>query len=124
MKKIKQTDLIISIALIVIFLILSFINQDMTFIVGYFVVGGWQVISMIVHAIYGWFTGKGGRRNIYHWVVFCLISIALLGLVANVLLAILAYPMLFAAPFMAVYYTWICFDEVHVKMKRPIEVLK
>ncbi len=124
MKKIKQTDLVISIVLIVIFLILSFINQDMTFIVGYFVVGGWQVISMIVHAICSWFTRKGGRRNIYHWVVFCLVSIALLGLAAPVLLAILAYPMLFAAPFMAIYYTWICFDEVYVKMKRPITLLK
>lgn len=124
MKKIKQTDLAISIALIVVFLVMSLINQDITFIWGYFVVGGWQVISMIVHAICGWFTGKGGRRYIYHCVVFCIILAGLIGLMANVILAILAYPMLFAAPFMAVYYTWICFDEVHVKMQRPITLLK
>ena len=124
MKKIKQADLIISIALITVFFVLSFINQDMTFIIGYFVVGGWQVISMIVHAIYGWYTGKGGRRFIYHCIVLCIILLGLIGLMANIILSILAYPMLFAAPFMAVYYTWICFDEVHVKMQRPITLLK
>ena len=124
MKKIKQIDCLISIALIIVFLILSLINHDLTLMVGYFVVGGWQVISMIVHAINKWFTEKDSRRYVYHWVVFWLILVALAGLAANTILAILAFPMLLAAPLMAIYYTWICYDEVYVKMKRPLSLIK
>ena len=58
MKKFKQADYFISLLLILVFVIISFINQDITWIVGYFVVGGWQVISMIIHAFFGWFTVK------------------------------------------------------------------
>ncbi|MEP7164687.1 MAG: hypothetical protein ABI741_08335 [Ferruginibacter sp.] len=124
MKKVKQADLGISIALIFFFIILSFINEDTTFIIGYFVVGGWQLISMIVHAVKGWFTEKGGRRYIYHWVVLCILLTALLGLAIPEFLVLLAYPMLFAAPFMAIYYSWICYNEVYVKMQRPLTLLK
>ena len=53
MKKFKQTDYVISLLLILTFVVMSFINQDITWIVGYFVVGGWQVISMIIHAFFG-----------------------------------------------------------------------
>jgi hypothetical protein len=124
MKRIKTIDAAISIVLIILFIILGIVNQDETFLIGYFVVGGWQVISMIVHAACGWFNDKGGRRNIYQWIVFCLIAFALLGFAAPVIFALLAYPMLFAAPFMAVYYTWVCCNEVMVKMKRPLALLK
>ena len=56
MKKFKQVDYYINIALILAFSIVSLINMDGTFIIGYLVVGGWQVISMIVHSYHHWFT--------------------------------------------------------------------
>ena len=124
MKKFKQMDCWISILLIIGFTLAGIINQDVTFLVGYFVVGGWQVISMIIHTMNKWFTEKGGRRYIYHWIVLCLILLALAGLAVTEILVLLAYPMLFAAPFMAIYYTLICYDEVYVKMKRPLTFLK
>lgn len=124
MKKFKQTDYFISLLLILVFVIISFINQDMTWIVGYFVVGGWQVISMIIHTVFGWFTAKNSRRYIYQYLVLIIIVLALLGFVIKPILFLLAYPMLFAAPVMAIYYTWICYEEVYEKMQRPLYFLK
>ncbi len=114
MKKFKQVDLLINIILISGFLIVSLIKQDMTFMTGYFVVGGWQVISMIVHAWNHWFTHKGARYY-YHWITF--ISLITMPVGSFWLL-------LFVAPVMAVYYTWICYNEVYVKMQRPLAQLK
>ena len=116
MKKLKQIDCWISIALIIVFLILSLINHDYTFIIGYFIVGGWQVISMIVHAYAGWFNQKNGVRRVYHWIT--LISLVTMPIGSF-------YILFFIAPFMAIYYTWICYEEVYVKMQqRPLAQLK
>jgi hypothetical protein len=115
MKKFKQVDCFISIALILTFSIVSLINMDGTFIIGYLVVGGWQVISMIVHSYHHWFTGKKSVRSAYHWLtLFSLITMP----VGSCIL------LLFIAPFMAIFYTWLCYHELYVKMQRPIHLLK
>ena len=115
MKKFKQVDYFISIALILAFSIVSLINMDATFIIGYLVVGGWQVISMIVHSYHHWFTDKQSLRNTYHWItLFCLVTMPVGSFII----------LLFTAPFMAIFYTWLCYHELYVKMQRPIHLLK
>ncbi len=115
MKKFKQVDYYINIALILAFSIVSLINMDGTFIIGYLVVGGWQVISMIVHSYHHWFTGKKSLRTNYHWIT--LFSLVTMPVGSFIIL-------LFTAPFMAVFYTWLCYHELYVKMQRPIHLLK
>lgn len=115
MKKFKEADMWISIVLIAGFTMASLINRDYTFIIGYFVVGGWQVISMIIHVFNKWFTEKWGSRYIYHWItVISLITMPMGSF----------WILLFTAPFMAVYYTWICYTEVRKMYERPLNVLK
>lgn len=115
MKKFKKTDAWTSVVLIVAFAIVSIIYKNYSFILGYFVVGGWQVISMLVHIFSKRIMPKNGRRNFYHWVT---------------LIALITMPvgsfwvLLFTAPFMAVYYTWLCFDELHALNQRPLAMLK
>ena len=116
MKKFKTIDYWISIVLIAGFAIAIIIQQDFEVtLTGYFVVGGWQVISMIIHGLNGWFTGRKGARYIYHWIT--LISIVTMPAGSIWILA-------FTAPFMAVFYTWLCWREVHIKMRRPMSLLK
>jgi hypothetical protein len=98
--------------------------MDYSFIVGYFVVGGWQVISMLVHAKNHWFIGRGRVRSNYHWIVCGIFITAGIGYFINDVLAVLLYIMIIAAPVMAVYYTVLCYDESYVKMQRPMEFLK
>ena len=124
MKKFKTADTWLSTASITGFLTYAIICPDSMFIVGYFIVGGWQLISMAVHAAKGWCTPKGSKRNIYHKIVCSLVFLALIGMAIPPLLYALLYGLLFAAPFMAIYYTLICYREVYVKMKRPLAQLR
>lgn len=115
MRKFKTIDYRVSILLIVVFTVISLVKMDGTFIIGYFVTGAWQIISMAVHAYSHWFTNRGSDRIIYHWITF--IAVITLPLGSFFLL-------LFAAPFMAAYYTYLCYHEVTVKMQRPLAQLK
>lgn len=124
MKKFKEADAWISIVLITGFAVAGIINRDYTFLLGYFVVGGWQIISMIIHVINGWFTEKDSKRNRYHWIVTVILIVALSGFAFYPILFYLLFILLFVSPFMAVFYTWLCFDEVKKLNQRPLALLK
>ena len=119
MKKFKKIHVWISIGLIISFTALiiydarEFDVMNSLIFTSYFVVGGWQVISMLVHAITETFTY--GARYVYHWIT--LISVATMPVGSFWILWI-------TAPFMAVFYTWLCYREVYIKMRRPLAMLK
>ncbi len=115
MKKFKIADFFISVVMISAFTIYWLIKKDNSFLVAYFTVGGWQVISMVVHVCNKCFINKGGSRNIYHWI-------ALISVVTMPLGSI--WILLYTAPLMAVYYAFLCYHEVYVKMQRPLAMLK
>ncbi|MEO6254264.1 MAG: hypothetical protein ABIO79_13205 [Ferruginibacter sp.] len=121
MKFFKIIDTWISIGLIISFTILIIyegkgfsISNNLLF-TSYFVIGGWQVISMIVHAVKGFFTDKYGARYMYHWITF--ISVATMP-------AGSFWILFFTAPFMAIFYTGLCFNEVRKMNQRPLALLK
>lgn len=115
MRKFKRMDAWISIILITGFAIATLINRDDTFMLGYFVVGAWQVISMLVHAYNHYFTEKKGARYVYHWVTFISLITILMGSF---------WVLLFTAPIMAVFYTGLCVNEVRRMNQRPLALLK
>lgn len=122
MKRFKIIDFWISSILIAGFAVVSIpacIKEEgllnSTLITGYFVVGGWQCISMIIHVAGGWFTKKWGARYFYNWIT--LVSVVTMP-AGSVWILILT------APFMAIYYAHMCYKETFVKMKRPMELLK
>jgi hypothetical protein len=116
MRVFKLIDAFISAALIIFFLI-DYINHPLfdTLIQGYYIVGAWQTISMIIHALGRWLTRKYSCRYMYHWVTFISLVTFPLGSL---------WILLFTAPFMAVFYTILCFRECFVKIKRPLSLLK
>lgn len=124
MKKFKIIDFWGSVILIAIFTIYGLVKFNEKFIIGYFVVGGWQLISMIVHATNNWYTHRNGARLIYHWIVFGILAMAGLGFLFPSMLLVLLYFMIFAAPCMAFLYSLICYREVYIKMRRPLDILK
>jgi hypothetical protein len=120
MKKFKIIDFWISTGLVIAFTIIIILDSSEGLVsnplfTAYFVVGGWQVISMLIHAFKSCFTHKGGARFIYHWIT--LISVATMPLGSFWIL-------LFTAPFMAVYYTGLCYYEVKKMSQRPLALLK
>jgi hypothetical protein len=131
MKSFKIADCWISALLIIGFLTASLIRLDFTFIVGYFVVGAWQLISMFVHFFNSAFTNEGGWRYRYHRLIVLIALLLLLFLLLAYLaeelvplLMITLFILLICSPFMAIYYTWLCYHETFVKMKRPLSLLK
>jgi hypothetical protein len=123
MKQFKLIDFYTSIGLIVGCLLTGIFIDNTAFIAAYFIVGGWQVISMLVHAYFGWFTGRQGNRYWYHCFSAVCVAGMLLSIVAEPLLVIFAV-LLFLAPPMAIYYMRICYKEVFFYMVRPLDLLK
>ncbi|MGG9960244.1 hypothetical protein [Ferruginibacter sp. SUN106] len=119
MKQFKIIDFWVNTGLIISSVIISILERKEDFLhnyffAGYFIVGGWQVISMLVHVFNRCFTARWTARYIYHWITF----------IAIVTMPGSFWVLLYAAPFMAVYYTYLCYQETYVKMKRPLSILK
>jgi hypothetical protein len=119
MKTFKTSDAWINTGLILSFIIINLIDKpgsliDSNILTGYFVLGSWQVISMLVHANARCFTQKWGARYIYHWLTF----ISLITIPGSF------WVLAFTAPFMAIFYTGLCFREVKKMNERPLSVLK
>lgn len=123
MKLFKLTDMWVSAILLVIFMVLSIINPGKFLIAGYFGVGGWQLISMIIHAANKWFISRKGSRYYYHRVVAITLAIALAGFFTPLSLSIF-FILLFATPVMAVFYVTICYKEIQLMTRRPLSMLK
>lgn len=123
MKTFKQIDVWIQMLMILVFTILSLIRQDATFIIGYFTVGGWQVISMVAHEVGGSFTNAGSRRYYYHRLTLFTVLFMLLSMWLTPLLLIFGI-LLFAAPVLALYYLYICYKEWQVLAAQELIHLK
>ncbi len=121
MKIFKQVDLYINISLIAGFTIATLINTEILF-KAYFIIGGWQLLSMITHAFSSWFMKKGGARSSYHWLVIVILSVVLLGQIITPLL-IIFFLLLFGSPVLAIIYTKICCDELkELKSRRSLSL--
>ena len=123
MKKIKMYDLFISVSLIIISLIAGIIWGMKIALFGYYLTGAWQLASMLFHARYNCFTKKGSVRYYYHWfAAICCCCLMLAGILTT--FRFMYFLLLLSAPFMAFYYTYICYQEVFVRMQRPLAILK
>lgn len=111
MKTFKQLDLYINILLVAGFTIWFAFNQNI-WVVGYFVTGSWQVISMVTHLATGWFVQRSSDRIIYSKLSAVCIGLMLTGLVLLPLLLPILFVMLFLSPIMAIRYTFICHREL------------
>ncbi len=124
MRKFKIIDVWINILLIVIFSIVTWISRDnyRMAVLSYFIVGGWQIISMLVHILHPTFKITTAR-SIYQYTLIIVTVLVLLSIPFDMVLLAL-YLLLIVSPFMAIYYTYVCYRETYVKMKRPMDQLK
>ena len=113
MKGIKKADCIIQGLLIVTGLILALtaehVMDDEQFFVAYFIVGGWQVLSVIVHFFYK-APYSTWRRKIYLIALGIVLLITGLSIPAGGIIFVLV-GLLFVSPVMAVYYLITCIKE-------------
>lgn len=131
MKTFKIIDTWVSIICIPAFIVFGVITRNERLFYGYFIIGGWQVMSMSIHYFNRWFIKPGGERQFYHRAVFVLVLViaVLIGLAQMneyvfIPLLMIMFILLVTSPFMAIYYAFMCYQETYVKMKRPMELLK
>ncbi|HEV7782992.1 MAG TPA: hypothetical protein VGO58_17070 [Chitinophagaceae bacterium] len=124
MKTFKQTDYWISTGLIIICTVINILSWSiLTLIHSYFIIGGWQVISMLVHMLNHWFMKKGGNRSHFHWVSFTLLAVTMLGFALPPLLMFILCILLVISPFLAVIYTLICYEELkELKLRHSLNL--
>jgi hypothetical protein len=122
MKTFKLIDVWISIILISCFAIVCISNSEFLFY-AYFIIGGWQIISMVIHAFTGWFMKKGGARQLYIYTVAIILSLVLLGLFCEPFLIIFFF-LLVGSPILALVYTHICYTELNELKQRELLSLK
>jgi Na+/proline symporter len=122
MKLFKIADLSISICLIIGFSVASILNIDILFY-GLFITGGWQVISMLVHILNGWFWPRHNLRTAYQWVTLGILSLGTLLTIADYFF-IFYYIMTPVAPVLSVIYSLICYDEIRRLRIRPLALYK
>ena len=122
MKTFKVIDFWFQISVIVGCIIFSLFVQE--YILScYFVVGTVQVLDMIFHELKNWFTTKGSNRYYYHRLVLVCVSLMALAPVIG-FLAFIFYIMIFVAPFMAIYYSVVCYKETRVVKAKELIHLK
>jgi hypothetical protein len=117
MKLFKQLEFYSSVLLIMAFFTSWLITRDGELLfTAYYVVGALHVTGMITHALAHWFTNAYSPRLYYHWLVVILLLLVPLGIGLWILL--------YAAPFMAIAYTWICWRELRALQLKAFVHLK
>ncbi len=125
MKRFKVADISVNVFLIAAFIIYDIVQQNLRSILWqYYVIGSLQMISMLIHYVNGWFMNTESKRVAYSKIIAGILAVAAIGLFYTRFLFLFSFGMLFIAPCFALYYVWICYHELHFKMKRPISLLK
>lgn len=128
MRTFKLFDSLISAVLIITAISITLTTGIYRNFYWYFIVGGWQIVSMIIHEINHWFVPEGSIRRLYHrvvaWMFVILVAWLLIGGVipATFLLYILIYLylLLVFTPVMAIFYTILCFIEWKESHAKPM----
>lgn len=125
MKALKLADLFIQILLMFSAIVAIIIGTDKMLILCtcYFIIGGYQLSGMLIHEFNNWFTARGTTRRYYHNISYT-IAICMILTPLVKFTGIVFFPLLYIAPFMAIYYIWLCYKETFIYLKRPLSILK
>jgi hypothetical protein len=124
MKLYKKLDLYTQMMLLVAwvpFLIVGRENHSFEYF--YFIVGGWQILSCVVHFIFSDFYPYSSRK-IYLWVLLLVIFLGIGCLLEPRSLLVYLFALLFFSPIMAVWYCFICYKEVKLYRQKEWIQLK
>ena len=110
----KQIDLIVQLLILLTTGGLYFVDSNTAFISLYFVFGGWQFMSMLVHLIAKW-NNDHLLRRIYLYALLAVVIIFLISLAFVTLMIWLFYLLLFITPVLGLYYVLVCGLELRLK---------
>ncbi len=117
----KKIDILGQVILILAGICSVFFSRDFEFLVFYFLVGGWQLLSCGVHALYrnSWYLLKQ-RRSYYWWLLVSLVLLATLA-IGSIFSGLI---MLVLGVVLAIWYTSICIRELNLLLFKNAVHLK
>jgi hypothetical protein len=120
----KKMDAIVQTVILVLSLVLVVGFDNSWWMFGYFLLGGWQLLSTVITRLFATHLPSVFHRDYY---IKTLLVIAVLGLLMFVIPAIglfYFYGLLFIGPVMAVWYMFITWFELHLWQRRSLIHLK
>jgi len=134
MKTFRITDLVVQVILIaggVGYGIKEIFSPGDNFVIFYFIVGAWQITSMLIHYFFATPTIYYGERSCYAKLsLYTLLLALLLGALSLifssliVLLLVYCFALLWFTPLLAFYYLCICWKEYSLLSKKELIHLK
>ncbi len=131
MKFMKQTDLLTQATLLLTSLVLLCFEQERqnAFVLFYFILGGWQLLSFIIQLFFSgesWYHKK--YRNRYGktvaWTLAGILGTTLLSITQLPFLMYYLIAMLFVTPVYALGYLMICYRELQTIQRKELIHLK
>jgi hypothetical protein len=119
MKLFKKIDLAAQLLLIITGVLLPVISKGNLFY-GYFLVGGWQLLSTAIHFIYRQQYYPIKQRSYYLWTLQAFILTGILLFFSF----FFGYILLVFSPFLAIWYLAICIMEIKILEKKDFIHLK
>lgn len=129
MKLFKHTDLAVQVAIVLAGLLyLAFQSSDFNFIFLYFVTGGWQIFSLLIHLTFNESWVSKRQRNTYGKTI---LWTAIIGIISWLLIAVGVSAVIFylgallvISPFFAIWYFVIGLSELNSIRKKELIHLK
>lgn len=131
MKYLKLTDLLTQASLMLTSLVLVFIDGEgeIAFVLFYFVLGGWQLLSYIIHLFFAdasWYHKKNRVRygKALAWTIGVLIASILLSATQLPFIFYFMYALLFISPLYAIGYLILVLRELQTIQRKAFIHLK
>lgn len=120
----KKIDAIVQVLMVVFVLIMSTMFDNSWWMLGYFLLGGWQLMSTIITRLFARHLPSVFQRDYYIKTLLVLVALALLLFAIPSFTFFYLYALLFIGPVLAVWYIIITWQELLMWQKRHLIQLR
>lgn len=125
MRTFKRLDFRMQVILISLSIVYGIFVRDEYFIYGYYITGGWQLLSSLTHLLFKQaYYASPGRKAYLKCVAIMLGLGFFLAIVSLPALLLYGFVMLWVPPFLACWYADICHREIEMLEYRSLVQLK
>ncbi|MEO5562108.1 MAG: hypothetical protein ABIR18_01710 [Chitinophagaceae bacterium] len=107
MKTYIQIDFVVQLIIVPLFVLYGIIVDRNILAMSYFIIGGWQILSCIIHEIFRNYY-RSRQRNYYLWTLLFLVFA---GMLCIPVMIYFGFALLIISPFLAIWYICICYLE-------------
>lgn len=116
----KKIDAIVQVLLVIFCLVMSTLFDNSWWLLSYFLLGGWQLMSTIITRLFARHLPSIFQRDYYVKTLLVVVALALLLFAIPSFAFFYLYALLFIGPVLAVWYIIITWQELNIWQKRNL----